>query len=88
MDIGPDDFTDPPYEVDPDERKVSAKKLFITLLVVLICGSVLLPVLSFAFENGWLRELGIAFLILLFLVLGLHAHQKSKRRQVTERTKK
>ena len=84
MDIGPDDFTDIPHEVDASERSVGAKKLVVTLVVVLVVGCVLLPLFSFASERGWLEELGFASVVLLFIVLGLHEHQKSKRRHSVE----
>jgi hypothetical protein len=79
MEIGPDDFTDLPHEVDAGERKVSVKKLIATFVVILGVGGILLPLFSFAFERGWLQELGFACVVVLCVALGLHERQKSNR---------
>lgn len=79
MEIGPDDIHGLPDEIGPTERKVSVRKLLVTLVVILITGALLVPLISFALEAGWLPNLTYVFFVLLLIGYGLDQYLKSRR---------
>lgn len=79
MDFDPDNIADPQTEIPPSERKLSVYKLLAAILVVLIAGTLLLPLFYYAFERGWLEWLGFCFVALLVVSYGLQQYLKQRR---------
>ena len=78
MDFDSENLPDLPHQPSGKEPKVGASKLLVTCVVVAIVGAVMLPLLFWAFEAGWLEQLGIALLVISGVAFFCVQYAKSK----------